>query len=343
MQLLKQHYDMISVTKSDKACDLPATWDLLTEDYFQQRCFLTHAEKFNPCNQRYYMCVEEGRLLAAAIVYTLRIDLFAFSRLKSPVKMHVTGIPCSVSSQGIFGDDAAVEHLKNHICDVESGFLLMLNLRKKTGSARFVSGNTFPTFVIENTFSDWQGYFDALRSGYKRRIRLINQAGEGISFERLSCREFTPAMYQQYLQVYQRSEGKLERLNMDFFVHLPPEFLLTVCKRDGRVIGWNIGLFHQEMYYFFLGGIDYAFNKTNQTYLRLLTQLVKDGIESGAKFIELGQTAGIAKMRMGGRPVNLRMEAHHRIKLIHRVISMAGSLLEYRQKTENTNAFKTRN
>jgi len=70
--------------------------------------------------------------------------------------------------------------------------------------------------------------------------------------------------------------------------------------------------------------------------------LVKDGIESGAKYIELGQTAGIAKMRMGGKPTTLWMQAHHSSELLHFVIKKAGSLLEYKQKTENTNAFKTK-
>src|SRR5699024_9656484 len=106
-----------------KVVDLPTEWDGLAENYFQQTAFLGHAEKYNPCRQRYYVGMLDDQLVAAAIVYTLRLDILTFIKVKSPIRMHIVGIPCSVSSAGIFGSAEAIYALKEHIYTIEKGFI----------------------------------------------------------------------------------------------------------------------------------------------------------------------------------------------------------------------------
>ena len=79
----------------NSASELPADWDALTVSYFQKREFLIHTEKYNPCKQRYWILEESGELKAGAVLYTLRLDLLTFMHLKSPLEMHIAGIPCS--------------------------------------------------------------------------------------------------------------------------------------------------------------------------------------------------------------------------------------------------------
>lgn len=326
-----------------KSANLPDDWNSLADDYFQQTGFLMHAEKFNPCRQRYYTGSENGRTVVAAIVYTLQLDLLTFIRIKSPVKMHIAGIPCSVSSPGIFGRKEAIESLKNHICSAEKGLVLFLNLKDEPVNINRASGKTLPSIVLKNNFSHWDDYLKALRTGYRRRLNVINADSKALKFEQLPCAEFTEEMYKQYLSVYQKSRDKLEKLNMDFFRFLPDGFILTVCYLHRSVIGWNIALFNNGTYYFFLGGVDYKLNEAHHTYLRLLTSIIKSGIENKAEFIELGQTAEIPKMRMGGKPENRYMEAHHSNAVINKLIKMFGSSLEYKRKLENTHAMKEEN
>lgn len=323
-----------------KAINLSPEWDELADNYFQQIKFLSHTENYNPCQQRYYLCIEDGKLISAAIVYSLRVDILTYIKVKSPFKMNIVGIPCSVSSPGIFGNNQASEVLKKHINDVEKGFVLFLNLEEKPPSGSFASGNTLPTVVFTNHFPDWNNYVASLRSGYRRRLKRINLPNEDMRFEKKQCSGFTVEMYRQYLEVYKRSNGKLEKLSFDFFRQLPPEFLLTVCLKSKRVIGWNIALLNQNRYYFFLGGIDYKVNKTYNTYLRLLYAIIKDGIEQRAGFIELGQTAEIPKMRMGGKPVPLYMEAYHSNFMINNLMKLFSSFLEYKRKLEHTHPIK---
>ena len=327
-------------TLKENTAELPGSWDSLAEHYFQQRKFLKHAERYNPCRQRYYLCQEEDRVVSAAIVYTLRLDLLTYIKIKSPLKMHIVGIPCSVSCPGIFGEMEAVEALKKHIIDQEKGFLLFLNMTEKPTEYVRTSGTTLPTIVLSNRFSDWKSYLDSLRSGYRRRLHQINVPDKTLRFGKGNCNGFSSPMYDQYLEVYKRSSGKLEKLSFDFFRNLPEEFILTVCYKNEHVIGWNLALESKKVYYFFLGGIDYKQNRANKTYLRLLTQLVRDGIERHVDFIELGQTAEIPKMRMGGSPESLYMQAHHSNPFFQNLLKMASPLLAYKRKLEDTNALK---
>jgi hypothetical protein len=331
---------MSTFIKMESAAELPGSWDGLAEHYFQQRKFLLHAERYNPCNQRYYLGLNEGVTTSAAIVYTLQLDLLTYLKIKSPLKMHLVGIPCSVSSSGIFGEHESVEALKLHIIEKEKGFLVFLNLTEKPADHDRATGCTLPTIFLSNRFADWKSYENALRTGYRRRLKQINASDPTLRLEKMTCSSFTTLLYDQYLEVYQRSDGKLEKLSFDFFRNLPEEFILTACYKNEALIGWNLALEHQGTYYFFLGGIHYKQNKANNTYLRLLAQLVRDGIEKHAKIIELGQTAEIAKMRMGGLPETLYMQAHHSNRFFNRLLLIAGPLLAYKRKLENTNAFK---
>lgn len=323
-----------------KVAQLPNDWDVLTKNYFQKRKFLSHAEKYNPCHQRYYLCTENEKTVSAAIVYSLRLDIFTYLKIKSPVKMNIIGVPCSVSASGIFGEINAVETLKNYIFENEKGLTIALNLTEKPVVNLNASGKTLPTIVFDNQFADWNEYLKALRSNYRRRLKLINQQNEKLHFEKKACSEFTKGMHSQYLEVYNRSKGKLEKLTFEFFRNLPEEFILTVCSKNADVIGWNIALNDKNIYYFFLGGINYKLNDSHQTYFRLLSLLIRDGIENKAAKIELGQTAETAKMRMGGKPETLYMEAHHSSKPVNYLLKKFGSILEYKSRPESTNTFR---
>lgn len=331
---------MMEFKRIQTTFNLPTEWNELTENYFQQTKFLSHTEKYNPCQQRYYTCTINGRMIAAAIVYSLRLDLLTFINVKSPLKMNIVGIPCSVSSQGIFGEKAAIKALKEHIFEVEKGFVLFLNLKEEPVKGSFASGKTLPTIVLKNNFQNWDDYLAALRSNYRRRLTLINLINKNLEFVNRSCSEFTDDMYQQYLEVYKRSSGKLEKLSFNFFKNLPPEFKLTICYKNEIIIGWNMALENQNMYYFFLGGVDYKQNKIYNTYLRLLSTLIKEGIGRKSEFIELGQTAEIPKMRMGGKPEIRYMEAHHSNWFLNKLIKIFSALLEYNPTLENTKAMK---
>lgn len=320
--------------------ELPDSWDQLAENYFQRKKFLCHTEKYNPCNQRYYLQWNGDLLVSAAVVYTLHLDLLTFIRVKSPVKMHIAGIPCSVSSPGIFGKDEAVNALKAHIFKEEKGFVLFLNLITQPEQGKIAGGKTLPTILIHNTFDSWDHYLSLLRAPYRRRLKMLESRNNGLVFQTITPAEFSQTMYKQYLQVYNKSKDKLEKLSCSFFVSLPDDFEITACILHEVVIGWNISLMDHSTFYFFLGGIDYTANSKYNTYLHLLSRLVKKGIENKAEVIDLGQTAEIPKMRMGGRPDFRYMQAYHSNRFVNFLLRRFSSVLEYKTVSEKPHPFK---
>jgi hypothetical protein len=323
-----------------KSTDLPEEWNKLAHNYFQKTKFLNYSEKYNPCQQRYYLCYEDGDILSAAIVYSLQLDLFTFTFIRKSFKMNIVGIPCSVTSQGIFGESASMEDLKNHIYKVEKGLVLILNLEERPTEGSNAIGNTLPSILFSNQYLDWDDYQSSLRSDYRRRLKRIYQANKSLRFEKKSCSAFTIEMHKQYLNVYKHSSSKLEKLSFDFFKNLPKEFILRVCLYNETIVGWNIAIQNQNINYFFLGGINYEQNKQYQIYLGLLSKLIEDGIACKSEIIDLGQTAEIPKMRMGGKPKALFMEAHHNNWVLNKLLKLCSPFLEYQRKFGNTNVIK---
>lgn len=324
----------------NSANDLPVQWDELAEEYFQLREFLFHAEIYNPCNQRYCVCYNAEVLSAGLVVYTLSLNLFTYSFIRLPFSMSIAGIPCSVSAGGFIGDTGLFDEVLSFVKARMKGFLVVLNLNSNPGLKDIMTGNTLPAVIMHNTFSTWQDYLDSLRADYRRRMKLITKPFGNIRSVSSDCSSFTREMHQQYLDVLESSKGKLETLSYEFFCHLPNKFTLTACHDGEKLLGWYITVSFKAKFYFFLGGFDYKANAVYNTYQNLLISLLKEGIEQSFSLIDLGQTAEIPKMRLGGKLQEKWMLGYHSKMPIRKLIIAFRGLLEYKGKFPETHVFK---
>lgn len=330
----------IDVLRHPSAKDLPPKWDQLTDYYFQKVKFLCHTEAYNPCRQRYYTLYVEGVLQAGCVVYTLQVDILTYLRLKSPIKMNIIGIPCSVSSSGAFGNAEYIQQLIQYVFEKEKGFILALNLEKSKTNSKYALEKTLPTIMLENRFDSWDDYLSALRYHYRRRLKHFQKKDNNISIKQIQCKQFTDKMYRQYINVYNRSKDKLEKLNCKFFQKLPDKFKLWICEKDNELLGWNITVTDGSYHYFFLGGIEYETNNLYNTYFRLLSNVVKEGIENNVKYIELGQTAEIPKTRLGGICSELFMQAKHSFPPFNALLKIFQKTLGYKRDIPECHVFK---
>ena len=147
-------------------------------------------------------------------------------------------------------------------------------------------------------------------------------------------------MYQQYLEVLKRSKGKLETLSQEFFQNLPSNFSLTSFYLSDRLIGWYITTIFGGKFYFFLGGIDYTQNRQYNTYFNILLKVVKDGIENKVSEIDLGQTAEIPKLRLGGILVEKFMLGYHSNLIMGKLLKAGKRFLEYSTVVDEPHVFK---
>jgi hypothetical protein len=323
-----------------RALDLPENWDYSAVDYFQTREFLNHTEKYNPCNQRYFLLYQDGIFKTGVVVYTLKLDLLTYLNIPSPFRMNIAGIPCSVSASGIVGNQGDLTQMIGHIKTREKGLLLFLNLATEIKEENMISGKTLPTIILTTNFRSWEDYLGTMRADYRRRIRQFSSPFSEIKMKQSACSCFDERMHKLYFEVLKRSKGKLETLSVEFFRNLPLNFSLTAFYNADKLIGWYISSTFKEKLYFFLGGVDYKVNRQYNTYFNILLNVVREGIEKGASIIDLGQTAEIPKLRLGGKLVEKMMAGYHSNQIMRSLMKAGKSLLEYSSAVPETHVFK---
>ena len=328
------------IRRLESAAELHEGWDRLTDSLFQRRAFLRLLEQHNPCRQRYYELTRGDELLGGAIVYTIRLDLFTYSGLPSPMKMHVVGVPCSQSSSGLLGDPESVRKLVDHVLHAENGLLIGLNLETPLDLPRVVRGSTLPAIVLRRRFEDWDDYRASLRSSYRRRLRKLEKSWSGVSSRRGPCARFDDEMYDQYLQVLEHSDAKLETLPASLFRSLPPAFTLTTHRVDGALVGWHISLSDGERFHFFMVGMDYTRHRELDAHGNIVLAVLREAIADGASIIDLGQTAETSKTRAGGTPESRYLFGYNRHRPVRALLDRFRNLIEYTESIPETHVFR---
>lgn len=323
------------------ARELPSEWDDLAEVIFQRRPFLQHAEVYNPCSQRYFLLWEEGQLAAGAVVYTLPVSLFTFSRIPSLVKMNIIGLPASVSAPGAFGkNEDSVKALVARILEQEKGLILGLNFHPDLRVDKVVHMNMLPSVGMNLGFDGFPDYLSRLRAPYRRRAKRIQEKFREVERVESSCRLYSEAHHQLYLQILKKTPSKLEVLSRDFFAHLPDEFSLTTYSHQGRIICWHINARDKETLFFFFGGHDYFKLQEFQAYFNNLFGILQEGIQGGFTTIDLGQTAETAKLKIGGFPVQKMMFLYFSNPILNGLLKVFRPFITYRAQLPELRTFK---
>jgi hypothetical protein len=254
--------------------------------------------------------------------------------------MQIVGIPCSVSRPGLIGTALAARNLLDHIREQERGFLLVLNLeRPELIPDGFAAVKTLPTVAMVPPVRSWDQYLSSMRADYRRRVNKILARSTGLKIQVCPCEKFSREHHDLYLQVWGRSDAKLEKLTLGFFKGLPSEFRMITAHHGEDLAGWAIILETTDGLDFFLGGIQYRRNHEQAVYLRLLLEIVRIGIETEASSIDLGQTAEIPKMRLGAICHTLHMGATHSNPVFRFLLQRVAGLLEYRRQVSGHHVF----
>jgi hypothetical protein len=310
---------------------LPEAWDTLASSFFQTRAFLAHAERTNPCGQRYYTLEPAGRVTAGAVVYDIRLDLLTYRGIRSPLPMCVLGLPCSVGVPGLLGPPADHLPLLRTIRDHEPGLLWIgLNLEAPLAIQGLPQGPTLPTAVLRRPFADLAAYRRTLRSDYRRRFDRIRTAFEGVREDWIPCAAFDADMYRLYHEAWTRSDARLELLPRPFFEGLPEPFSLTRFERGGRLVAWHLCAFEPGCCTFFMGGVEQATKERHRAYHNLLFSVLERAFAAGCGVVDLGQTAEIAKTRAGAVLEARHMFAWPRFPPLRSLMRRAEGLLAWR-------------
>ena len=315
-------------------------WDFLADSFYMTKAFLSHLHTFNFCDQRYYELYDNGILVYGTVVYTLKVNLLTFSKLKWFLKMHVIGIPVSIATPPYVGKEEFAEYLIDHILNVEKGLFLGINFTKDYCTARVANMRTLPTIVMDVNFEDFETYKRSIRYPYRRRLTKHESHFKTVESKTTSCFEFTDYHYRLYLDIMKRTKTKLEILSSDFFKNLPENFKLTSHYLNEKILAWQIVTVENSKLYFLFGGMDYENRDTYSSYYNNLLGILKFAVQNRFKTLDFGQTAELAKLRLGGEISERRMFLHHSNKFLNWIIKKVKSLIEYSYKSEAPKVFK---
>ncbi len=303
------------------------------EEFPFDKELLALLKRENPFPQTYFIA-QKGDSRAYFIMYKMRMNVLTFGKKSLYMNIKVIGLPCSLSEQGFNTND--IELFLKAVKSIK-GIKLVLNAYEKINNKAYIVGETLPTCVFKNNFQTIDEYMLALRSSYRRRIKLAMD----------KCRDFEVieiadnyAVYDLYLNTYNKSDYKLEKLEKDFFTEA--DALKLGFIKDGQIRGFVMLKITGDMLTFMLCGMDYNYETADLYYFMLYT-IIEIGIKHKVKFIDLGQTSEATKLKFGASLHKRFFYANHSNPIINFLAKGFKGILEYKYKFPEYRVFREDN
>lgn len=177
---------------------------------------------------------------------------------------------------------------------------------------------TPPMHLFPPRFPDFEHYRAALRSHYRKQLGQSRDKFRQGNIEIAVLtdpadirRVYTPEVHALYESVVDRSDMRLERLSIDFFLELSTRLQgsveLIVFSKQSRivVIGWCLEA--NAAYHMLFMGVDYELNAKFDLYFNLIYAVLDRALRKGVAEIRVGQAADVFKAKLGCRPEPLYM------------------------------------
>lgn len=301
-------------------------------------------------NAQEYIYLEKGKSFAFLILYKMKMNIFTFGKLSCYINMRVVGYPCSLSESGYITND---ENLMLEYVKSIKGAKLVLNVTDPIKDRNYIIGETLPTCILNINFKTLKAYLQHLRSSYRRRlnkaikncqdieIKEINETKETIEKKEINeTKEFDDNIvdiYHLYLNTYNKSNYKLEKLEKGFFEKI--DAVKLVFLKEDKPIGFVLLKKVKEKLVFMLCGMDYEYDTTDLYYYMLLN-IIEYAIKNNCKIIDFGQTSEETKMKFGAVLEKRYFYAHHSNKILNQIVKLGKGVLEYKYKFPNYHVFK---
>ena len=291
-------------------------------------CLLKDENKFE---QEYYY-IENGKDYAFFILYKNKMNIFTFGKLKCFINLKVIGYPCSLSNCGYITNN---EKFMFDFIKTISGAKLVLNVSNPILIDDMTVGETLPTCIFKNTFSSVDEYLTSLRSGYRRRINIAINNCKDIEIKEINDNSID--VYDLYLNTYNKSNYKLEKLEKGFFEKIEAQKLVFL--KNNKPVGFVLIKQDKDKLIFMLCGMDYQYDTTD-LYYYMLFNIIKFAIDHNSKIIDFGQTSEETKMKFGALLEKKYFYAHHTNPILNYIVNLGKNLLEYKYDFPEYRVFK---
>lgn len=329
---------LIMINKYYSINDVPSTWDdIVGDNIYMKKAFLKFMEEIDQCSQTYYVITKDNKIDTIFMTYTRpSYNLGMFTKHNIVLKMTLIYVPLSVTRPGIIYNECLNEALD--VIKKIKGPKMLLNLNDMI-IPKFAKGITCPKCILQIKWDSFEGYLNSLRSNYRYRYLKAMKKAKDLSITYLNDNhEFNNEMYECYLEVYNKSRIKVEKLPIAFFKG--PFFKIFVLKKDDIILGFGQMLDNYPELIFEFVGINYQYNNLYDTYQRILLEILKYGIDNHYQTIDFGQTADEAKLKLGSKYTMLYAYLHHSNAIINSFNCMMAKQLSYKPNMMKYHIFK---
>ncbi|MCI8612295.1 MAG: GNAT family N-acetyltransferase [Clostridia bacterium] len=322
----------------EKVADLPDGWDAVVgSNIYLTRKFMAFMERADDAPKKYYAVFDGDKIDTVFMTQQRKgYNLGMFAKFDFKIKMTLVYVPLSVTRAGIaYGTklSEAMEYVRKL-----PGYKIFLNL-PDINPKGYAKGLTCPKCELLVRWDTFEDYMSTLRSNYRYRFKKALDKSHPLSIRYLSDgSEFTHEMYTLYEQVYAKSRIRVEKLSEDFF--RGEFFKIFVFEENGAARGFVQMLENGDELVFEFVGVDYKYNKKYDTYLAMLLEIVRYGINHGFKTIDFGQTADDTKLKLGCKYEYLWAYLTHKNPLLNALCKRLAPKLQYRPLAENFSVFK---
>lgn len=167
------------------------------------------------------------------------------------------------------------------------------------------------------TFDD---YLARLTSKYRSKIKKIGKTITKAGYRVETLDDLGPVeaeLYRLYREVESRASVRLATLTPGYFgamrQALGDRLACSVIRNDERIAGFVTTVIDGSEAIGYYVGVDYEINAELPVYLRLLQQVIADGLAAGCTTISLGRTALEPKANLGAKPVEVHVWMRHRV------------------------------
>jgi peptidoglycan biosynthesis/recognition FemAB-like protein len=197
---------------------------------------------------------------------------------------------------------------------------------------------SLPMHLFTPAFPDFTHYCAALKTRYRQQINRSTRKlkNSGIELAVLTdpqeiLHAYTPEVHALYQQMAAKAELNLEMLTIEFFQELTRrlagELELVAYSKDSRVIAFGWCLHAGSTYSMLYAGLDYRLNDEFDLYFNLMYAGLDRALRKGAGRIEVGQSAGVFKARLGCHSEPLYVFARGLGPVMSRIIRYGARLL----------------
>ncbi|MDQ7798720.1 MAG: GNAT family N-acetyltransferase [Candidatus Edwardsbacteria bacterium] len=335
----KQLKNNAEIKVFDRPDELPEEWDMLyrADDILNKTPVLRHLFLYSPLEQKYFWLKRPERKPLAGPVCRSELPFTA-----GPITVHQPATVCSLSmpfsTDPAFSDIGRVEDVVEVMGSFGGGFQLISGFSEPGPEIDGWSWRRhYPTVDFDVRWGSFAEYLGAIRSDYKSRVTDALRIGCKLRSLTIPPDSLDEKTYSLYVDVARRYHSIV--LPREFFTKFPTESYILGLEMDTTVLAWAFLVPQGRYLYFLFGGFNDRWNEEFSIYNNLLLAIIRFSIENKFDKVNLGQTAELSKMRIGGYPRERFLLVRHTNCLINQVIKKT-DIFSYRKKYPTPHVFK---